>query len=271
MEANKIKGEAKSIVLANGIELTYCECGQEHKNVMLCGAFYYHTLMPVVEKLANRYHVYGIVMRFEGMASEKNADGTIHWGKQWGKDIYDFAKTMGITKFHYFGKCHGTIPGWYLIKEHPEMLLSFSSFFLAPHVRPQNSNHWFELLSSGDAREMMRVAMRKPECLQAKMAELAVIGENAINPIIPKYAASPETLWNNKEACVHTLATLSVPVAYLFGSEDPLFDDYFDSNLFAIRHTKGAHTVILEGERHLIELDNPKRVVKEVFSFIDGI
>mgnify|MGYP006988931951 CR=1 FL=1 len=92
MEANKIKGESKSIVLSNGVELTYCERGETHTEIMVCGAFYFHTAMPLVEKLAERYHVYGIVMRFDGEASEKNADGTIHWGRQWGKDIWRVSK-----------------------------------------------------------------------------------------------------------------------------------------------------------------------------------
>ena len=33
MESNKIKGEAKSLVLDNGIELTYCEHGQVNKEI----------------------------------------------------------------------------------------------------------------------------------------------------------------------------------------------------------------------------------------------
>ena len=32
MEANKIKGEEKYSQLDNGVELTYCECGQETKS-----------------------------------------------------------------------------------------------------------------------------------------------------------------------------------------------------------------------------------------------
>jgi len=103
MEANKIKGEAKGLILDNGIELTYCERGEQNQEVMICGAFYFHTLMPTVELLAERYHVYGIVMRFDGKTTELEPDGTTHWGKQWGKDVYDFACKMGIKQFHYFG------------------------------------------------------------------------------------------------------------------------------------------------------------------------
>jgi hypothetical protein len=66
MEANKIQGEAKSLLLDNGVELTYCERGEQNEEVLMMGAFYFHTAMPVVEMLAERYHVYGVVMRFDG-------------------------------------------------------------------------------------------------------------------------------------------------------------------------------------------------------------
>jgi len=78
--------------------------------------------MPVAKGLAQRYHVYAVVIRFSGPAKHKNEDGSIHWGKQWGQDIYDFAKQLGIKSFHYMGKCHGTIPGWWLVKNHPEVI-----------------------------------------------------------------------------------------------------------------------------------------------------
>lgn len=50
MEANKIQGEAKSLLLDNGVELTYCERGEQNEEVLMTGAFYLHTAMPVVEK-----------------------------------------------------------------------------------------------------------------------------------------------------------------------------------------------------------------------------
>lgn len=269
MEANKIKGEAKSIVLPNGVELTYCERGEQNKEVILSGAFYFHTFMPVLECLAEKYHVYGIVMRFDGNTDQLNADGSVNWARQWGSDVLGFADQMGIKKFHYVGKCHGTVPGWYIVKNRPEALETFASFFLAPHVKKQNSHRWFDLLQGNDATEMMRAAMKKPEGVKAKMAEMAAIGNNVSNPAVPEYAASSERIWDSKEECEAALKNLTVPVGYLFGTEDPLFDDYFDSNMFAIRNTKGARTVILGGERHLMELDCPDRVAAEVMTFID--
>lgn len=269
MEANKVKGEAKSLTLDNGAELTYCERGEGNSEVLITGAFYFHTFMPVVEHLAERYHVYGVVMRFDGPADQFEPDGSVHWGRQWGKDVYDFAQKMGIERFHYMGKCHGTVPGWWLVKNHPEALATFSSFYLAPHVKGQSANTWFELMGQG-LDKMMSVAMRKPEGLKAKMEEMSTIGDSASSPAVPKYASAPEKAWDSLEECDEALKSLTVPVGYCFGSEDPLLEDYWESNLYAIMNTKGARTTILQGQRHLMELDCPDLVAAEVFSFIDG-
>jgi len=54
--------------------------------------------MPVVEELAKRFHVYALIMRFDGPTDEINADGTTNWARQWGKDLYDFChRTPGLT------------------------------------------------------------------------------------------------------------------------------------------------------------------------------
>ena len=63
MESNKIKGVAKSCILDNGVELTYCERGEKNSDVIICGALFFHTLMPVIENLAKNFHVYGVVSR----------------------------------------------------------------------------------------------------------------------------------------------------------------------------------------------------------------
>lgn len=270
MEANKIQGQAKSLVLDNGVELTYCERGAQHNEVLITGAFYFHTFMPVVEMLAERYHVYGVVMRFDGKTTELNADGTTHWGRQWGKDVYDFTQKMGIRRFHYFGKCHGTVPGWWMFKNHPECLIDFCSFFLAPHLKGQTSNTWFELMQGSDTSKMMAAALRKPEeGLPKKMAELKALGGNVSSPAVPQYAAASEKIWDTLDDCERDLMNATVPIGYVFGSEDPLMNDYYESNMYAWRVTRGCHFTILNGEKHLMELDTPRRVADETFAFID--
>lgn len=270
MEANKIKGEAKSLLLDNGVELTYCERGEQNREVLVCGCFYFHTFMPVIEALAKRFHVYGVVMRFDGHADEVNSDGTTNWTRQWGKDVYDFTQKLGLTKFHYVGKCHGTVPGWYLVKNHPEVLLTMSSFFLAPHVCPQSSNKWFDLMTDGNPAAMMQAALRKPEeGLKAKMEEMASIGSIDSNIVSGYVVNFAKYIWASNEECIYALKNMNVPVGYLFGTDDPFFEDHFDSNLFAIRNTKGARTVILGGEKHLMEIDCPERVANEVLMFIE--
>lgn len=45
--------------------------------------------------------------------------------------------------------------------------------------------------------------------------------------------------------------------------------DYRESNMYIWQVVRGCQFTILNGERHLIELDTPERVADEVFSFID--
>lgn len=272
MEQQKIRGEAKSLILKSGIELTYCERGENNDEVIICGAFFFHTFMPVVEKLAERYHVYGVIMRFDGKADQLNEDGSTNWTRQWGNDIYNFALEKNLSQFHYVGKCHGSVPGWYLVKYHPECLKSFASFFLAPHTKPQNSNQWFELLTQKDLTAMMRAALRKPETgTKLKMAEMATVGKVDAT-IIPKYAADfVPHIWSSTEECIDALKNMTIPIAYLFGTEDLFFQDHFDSNMFAMLNTRKARSILLGGERHLMEIDCPERVASEVFNFIDAI
>ena len=227
--------------------------------------------MPVVEGLAKRYHVYAVVMRFDGPGEELNEDGSINWAKQWGKDIYEFSVKMGIKRFHYVGKCHGTVPGWYLVKNHPEVLIDFCSFFLGPHILPKNSNIWADKMASGNMKELMAMSMRNVESgIKKKMEELKCIGPNANNPATLEYGGYPEKIWdNNVEAIEKDLNNTKVPIGYLFGTLDPLFQDFYDCNMKLPFITKGCHFTILEGECHLMELDCADRVVDEAFSFID--
>ncbi|MBQ5993544.1 MAG: alpha/beta hydrolase [Bacteroidales bacterium] len=273
MKNRKIKGEAKSVMLPNGQEVVYCERGAEHEEVMIMGAFYFHTAMPMIESLSERFHVYGVVMRISGESDQKNADGTVHWGNTWGKEMYEFAQVMGIKKFHYLGKCHSTVPGWWLVKNHPELLIDFCSFYMAPHLKPQTANEWFDTLEKKGPWALMSKAMRKKSGIFKKMIELASLGKAAkqLDASVGKYASSPELVWDSLEECEADLRQLDVPVYFLFGSEDIVFHDHYDSTMYAKEIVRGAKFTILPGERHLLELDCPERVAEEAFAFIDEV
>lgn len=269
MDSQKIQGEAKTLILDSGVELTYCERGEKNSEVIVCGAFFFHTFMPMIEKLAEKFHVYGIVMRFDGKATELNDDGTTNWSRQWGSDIYNFAKKLNLPKFHYLGKCHGSVPGWYLAKNHPECLKTLASFFLAPHVKEPNSNKFFEVAKNEGPVGMVKASLRKPELTKIKMEEMATVGKVDVT-IIPQYAVNfAKSIWSSTDECVEFLQNIEISVEYLFGSDDLFFQDHLDSNIFAMTNTKNARSVILNGERHFMELDCPERIANEVFMFIE--
>ena len=273
MKNKKIKGDAKSITLPNGREVVYCERGEQNKEILVTGAFYFHTFMPVVEYLAERYHVYGFVMQVNGDSPCRDAEGGTHWGNTWGEDLYGFVQALGIKKFHYLGKCHGVVPGWWMVRHHPEMLIDFCSFYMAPHLKPQTANEWFDTLEKKGAPALMSKAMRKKSGVFKKMLELASLGKAAkeLDASAGTYASSPQLLWDSLEECEADMHKLDVPVYFLFGSDDIVFHDHYDSNMYIKDVARGCKFKIIPGERHLMELDCPKRVAEEAFAFIDEV
>ena len=269
MDSKKIQGESKNLILDSGIELTYCERGEKNSEIIVCGAFFFHTFMPMIDILSKKFHVYGVVMRFDGKITEKNSDSTTNWSRQWGSDIYNFAKKLNLPKFHYLGKCHGSVPGWYIAKNHPECLKSLASFFLAPHVKTQNSNKFFEVAKNEGPVGMIKKSLRKPEFTQIKMEEMATVGKIDVT-IIPQYAVNfAKSIWSSTDECINFLKNIEIPVEYLFGSDDLFFQDHLDSNIFAMTNTKNARAIILNGERHFMEIDCPDRIANEVSIFIE--
>ena len=125
-------------------------------------------------------------------------------------------------------------------------------------------------MNGNDTKAMMKAALRKPEeGLKAKMEEMNSLGKIDLSGV-PIYAADfAKYLWENETECIKTMKNVEVPICYLFGTEDPLFSDHYDSNIFAMMNTKNARTVILGGERHLMEIDCPERVANEVLNFIE--
>lgn len=272
-ETWKIAKNAKSVVTEDGITLTYCEFGEENEDVILSGAFYFHTWLPVLEMLGKQYHVYGIVMRYgDGEGTEFNPDGTIHWSRQWGDDIYKFARALGIQKFHYLGKCHGTLPGWYMAKNHPDMIQSLCSFYLAPHITEPDGNQWGEALKSSRETLVQKVMRHTETGVPKKMAELKSLSAGpegyGQTPPDTRYISSSNLMWDSNAECEAFLKEMETPVCYMFGTEDILFQDWESNNMKVIAETNRAKAILLQGEKHLMELDCPERIASECSFFI---
>ena len=119
----------------------------------------------------------------------------------------------------------------------------------------------------------MSKAMRKKSGIFKKMLELASLGKAAkeLDASAGTYASSPQLLWDSLEECEEDMRKLEVPVYFLFGSDDIVFHDHYDSNMYIKDVARGCKFKIIPGERHLMELDCPKRVAEEAFAFIDEI
>ena len=273
IETWKFAMEAKSVVTEDGIELSYCELGEENEEIIITGAFYFHTWLPVVTELAKKYHIYGYVMRFgDGGGTQFNEDGTIHWSKQWGDDLYKFAKALGIEKFNYLGKCHGTVPGWYMIKEHPEMINSFCSFYLAPRIMEPNSDQWGDTLKMSLEDNCMRTQRGGKAGVAKKVAEIKALSagpaEYGKNPPDAIYHTGSALFWDTPEECLEFAKNVDIPICYMFGTDDILFQDWKDNDIEMILNTKRARTVIIQGERHLMCMDAADRIASEADFFI---
>ena len=164
----------RKITLDNGRDILYCEFGAENKEIIVTGAIYFITFNEFLKELAKNFHVYGFIMRLDGDGEEKNPDGSINWTRQWGRDIYDAARKLGIGKFHYVGKCHGAMPGWYLVKEHPECLLSLSSISASLHAFPPDADEWTERQKAEGPKFALNT-MKKKENLIKKVEEAKVV------------------------------------------------------------------------------------------------
>lgn len=274
MEANKVAKNGKSVVLKNGIEITYCEFGEENKEIMVMGEFYFHSFIPMMEELAKRYHVYGVVMssRDASQCTEFADDGEINWPYQWGKDIYDFAQEMNLGKFIYVGKCHGSVPGWYLMEQHPEVLNAFIPISLPPmdrNPKPLSPERLESLrLQREDPRTWVAGMVRKPENIEVKLKEMRTINVGGV--MAAKHRMPLEAFKTNDDLFTF-FENIQVPMMYMSGTDDEGFKNGYEMISKMAILIPGIKVVLYYGERHFIEMDIPKKLADDIFLFLDQI
>jgi len=292
MKDRKLAENGKFVTLDNGMQMGYCEFGEENEEIIVVGAFYYISFNIFLKILAKKYHVYGVLMRMGGEGTERNADGTVNWIRQWGVDTYQVTQKLGLKKFHFVGKCHGVMPGWYMIKEHPEVILSMSSISQSMHVCDADSNLWFELLAKEGPLFALR-GIKKTKLLALKAEEAKIAGltlalsqtenvpvpetdetdyvpEPPKDPSLGYYGSHAEAMFNSREEVKEFMENIKTPVLHVFPTEDVLHWDFKTANITAAHIIPGARSVFLQGERHLIEMDMPELLAREVDFFIQG-
>jgi len=276
VEDVRVAENCKSITLDNGVQLPYCVFGEEHEEVVVTGAFYFITFNTFLKALAKKYRVVGVIMRMDGEGTQFNEDGSINWARQWGDDIYQITQKLGITKFHFVGKCHGAIPGWYLVKEHPQALLSMSSISQTLHTCGPDSNLWGEGAKEGP--QFILKALKKHNLLPLKVEEAKTVGTTGtvgarqVDPEIVHYGSyTEEVFFNSYEQIKEYIPTIETPVLQVYATDDIFFRDWKTAHESSYYGIPGARTVILQGERHLMEMDMPNLLAKEVDFFIERV
>ena len=274
----RVAENCKQVTLDNGTIIPYCEFGEENDEIIVTGAVYFITFNDYLKEVAKDYHVYGFIMRIgeNGTETELNPDGTVNWVRQWGLETYQAMQKLGIEKFHYNGKCHGVMPGWYLAVEHPEVLLSLTSISASFHCCPQDQDQWTERQKT-EGPAFAVAQMRKKENLVKKAAEAKAVGNtgfqgSAALVAMAKYGShSEEVFYGDLEKCKEWYAGLQIPVCYIFAVEDVLYYDFKTSNEYVMYHTNNGKFVMLDNERHLMEMDIPVKLAFECKSFLAGL
>lgn len=254
----------KKITIESGVELTYYELGENNEEVLIVGQWYYNTFMDWLRALAKDFHVYAIVLRGDGPVDQFAEDGLPYWEKQWGEDIYRFSKAIGVSKFIYGGKCHGSFPSWYLAKEHKDSLKAIIASSWVPNRAPvlaQKAAVWGKAITE-DRRGAISTSTRFEENVDLKLLEMETIDANAM--IAMKHMQPLSGLAGTEEIYDY-LSSIEIPVMVTAGYDDPLMD--IPTLVEICNHIKKCKVVLYPGERHFYEMDIPERLASEWGAF----
>lgn len=277
-EDKRVAENCKKVTLDSGTIIPYCEFGEENEEVIVTGAVYFITYNEYLKALAKKYHVYGFIMRIgeDGTETEKNPDGSVNWTRQWGKEVYEATQKLGLHHFHFVGKCHGVMPGWFMAAEHPDVLDSLVSISSSLHCCPKDSDQWTARQQS-DGPKFALAMMNKKTNLPKKAAEAKTVGntgfqgEGALEAMKIYGEQTEQVFYGDYEKCKQLLASLTIPLCYIFAQKDLLYYDWKSSHEYAMYHSAGKYKFVMLGdEAHLMEMDMPVKLAEETMFFINS-
>ena len=227
---------------------------------------------PLLKKLAERYHVYGIVMRSSGITSKVAADGEIDWSAQWCDDIVQFAYALDIDKFIYLGKCHGSMPGWKILQEHPEMLKAYIPISMIPGSHLLSSPNLMKMIGLRNEEngllKFIQAIVRKPESVAIKINEMKTLGPEGL--MTSKHMGS-FTEFENYDKVLEYMSHINTPMLMIYGTEDPGYKDWTEQIFKLAAVVPDMKLVTYQGERHLFEIDVPDKIANEVIFYLPNL
>ena len=254
----------KKIVVEGGAELTYYELGTENEEPLIVGQWYYNTMMPFLRCLAKDFHVYALILRGDGPVDQYTESGEPYWEKQWVEDIYRFAQALNVGKFFYAGKCHGSFPGWRLVKDHGDILKGFIASSWVPNKAPilgQKAIAWRDNIIA-DRAGTIATSIRFEENVRLKVEEMDTIDASKMLGLT---TSQPLNQLKSPDEITEFLSGLTLPIMVTAGYDDPLMD--IPTLVSICQNLPKAKVVLYPFERHFYEMDVPEKLASEWADF----
>lgn len=211
-------------------------------------------------------------MRSNGITSKVASDGEVDWSAQWCDDICQFAYDLGIEKFIYFGKCHGSMPGWKLLQEHPELLNAFIPISMIPASHLLTSPHLMKMIGlrneENGLMKFIKATVRKRESVAIKINEMKTLGPDGL--MTSKHMGS-FTEFEDYEDVLEYMSHINVPMLMIYGTEDPGYKDWTEQIFKLAAVVPDMKLVTFQGERHLFEIDVPDKIDNEVIFYLSSL
>lgn len=258
----------------NGATLYYNEYGSGEKYILSAQMGFDPDEKGWPMDLAEEgFHVFAIQIRGYGRSTHVFEDLGGEWYNIWADDVYEFAKSKGISKFFYTGQSHGAGIGWHLALRHPEVLAGFAALSGGPHSRKggeTSAGRMKTILTAGDpqARRKMAESARDyylsfaakyaddPELKAEFEGKAQKVYEGELNRTEEEIRINPRKPLSHlktDEEVYRELAKISIPVLMINAYQDQVIP--VTDILWPVRVIRNSKCVIYNSAGHDVHYD----------------
>lgn len=255
------------IVSINGVKLYYDEYGNGNIPVVFIhGARTsadawreFCSLMPA------DYHCYALDLRGHGK-SANIIEGNTH--SQWAEDIYRFSIELNLGKFVCVGASMGGGVSLQLCINHPEVLRGVVLIVPLSAFRIPSTPEWREqLLTNWNNFDFFLSTFRT--ALAGKISEERLREHVKEAMLMKKEAVISEMDANEYFDVSEHLNDIKTPTLMVICGKDNIISP--DAQWRSVKEIPGAKAVYFQDEGHLMLWENPRKLLKEVVSFISEL